>query len=214
MLETLKQSTVVFIADSNSGWLEEDHAEQVGDEEDVNPLDSQGGTPSRACTPLVPARACTATPARAGILSPIIDLTNTPTQESPTLGSTLKKRKRSSVFALVMEATKKMRKHLLDAMDRINSTQQKLEKTKVRANIKMTKKHIEYLKARDKKILKMNKQMVNVLSNLSTTMCHAFIKDPTLIPAPVNLSQSSDEQPPFVKKLESSDNDAHKNHEQ
>jgi hypothetical protein len=34
---------------------------------------------------------------------------------------------------------------------------------------------------------KMTKNMVSMLSNLSITMCHAFIKDQNLLPLPINL---------------------------
>jgi hypothetical protein len=47
-----------------------------------------------------------------------------------------------------------------------------------------------YLKERDKKAHKKTKNMVNVLSNLNITMCHAFIKDQNLMPLPINLSYS------------------------
>ncbi len=38
------------------------------------------------------------------------------------------------------------------------------------------KEHLKYLKNKDKKTHKMNKHMVNVLSNFNIVMCHAFIK--------------------------------------
>lgn len=38
--------------------------------------------------------------------------------------------------------------------------------------------------------------MIQVLSNLSTAMCHAFnIQDPALIPPPINLCRSCEEAP-------------------
>jgi hypothetical protein len=40
-------------------------------------------------------------------------------------------------------------------------------------------------------MLRTNKNMVNVLSNLITTMCHAFIQDRKLMPPHVNLVDSS-----------------------
>jgi hypothetical protein len=47
----------------------------------------------------------------------------------------------------------------------------------------------------DKKAHKMNKQMVNVLSNLNTVMCRIFIKVQSLMPQKVNISYSNfDEQ--------------------
>jgi hypothetical protein len=47
----------------------------------------------------------------------------------------------------------------------------------------------------DKKAHKMNKQMVNVLSNLNTVMCHVFSKVQSLMPQKVNISYSNfDEQ--------------------
>ncbi len=57
------------------------------------------------------------------------------------------------------------------------------------------KQQLTYLKARNKKILKTNKNIVNVLANLSTSICHAFIQNKKLIPPHVNLaSDSSDDE--------------------
>jgi hypothetical protein len=36
----------------------------------------------------------------------------------------------------------------------------------------------------------MNKNMVNVLSSLNSTMCHAFIKDQSQMLPPINISKS------------------------
>ncbi len=42
----------------------------------------------------------------------------------------------------------------------------------------------------------MTKNMVSMLSNLSVTMCHAFIKDYNMMPPPINLfNYSPNEQP-------------------
>ncbi len=41
---------------------------------------------------------------------------------------------------------------------------------------KTFKQHLKYLKERDKKAYKMNKNMVNVLANFNFAMCHVFIK--------------------------------------
>jgi hypothetical protein len=42
----------------------------------------------------------------------------------------------------------------------------------------------------------MHKNMVNVLSNLNTTMRHVFMKDKNLVPLPIQLLEfDEDEQP-------------------
>jgi hypothetical protein len=46
-------------------------------------------------------------------------------------------------------------------------------------------------KAQDKKANQMIKSLVTALSNLSTTICHAFITDHTLMPPPISLLKSS-----------------------
>jgi len=52
---------------------------------------------------------------------------------------------------------------------------------------------LKYLKEKNKKILKMNNNMVIVLSNLRITMCHAFICDeiqmPTIVTFDINYSK-------------------------
>jgi hypothetical protein len=62
-------------------------------------------------------------------------------------------------------------------MDQINSTHFDLYKNTIKYLDNNFKEHFKYLKDKDKKTHQVNKQMVNVLSNLNIAMCHAFIKD-------------------------------------
>jgi hypothetical protein len=69
----------------------------------------------------------------------------------------------------------------MDATYKINCTQLEIEQQCLSAHECTFKAHIHYLKACGRKLYKMNKSMVNVLSNLNTTLCHAFIKDLTFM---------------------------------
>jgi hypothetical protein len=62
-------------------------------------------------------------------------------------------------------------------MDKINCTQLKIKQRYLSYHELIFKSHIFYFKTRDKKFHKMNKNMVNVLSNLGTIIWHIFIKD-------------------------------------
>ncbi len=53
------------------------------------------------------------------------------------------------------------------------------------------KEQLQYFKSKDKKVHKIIKNMVNVMSNLNTIMCHAFIKDQALMLPPIALLNSS-----------------------
>jgi hypothetical protein len=75
-------------------------------------------------------------------------------------------------------------------MDRINSIQLDINMAKTQSQDKQFKKHMWYLKERDKKVHKMTKNMMNVLSKFNITMFHAFIKDHNLMALPINLSYS------------------------
>jgi hypothetical protein len=55
------------------------------------------------------------------------------------------------------------------------------------------KEHLRYLKSRDKKIHKINQKKVNIFSNLSIVMCHAFIKEHAHMPPVVNLPSNDSE---------------------
>jgi hypothetical protein len=58
----------------------------------------------------------------------------------------------------------------------------------------MTFKHFKYLKERNKKVHKMNNNMVKVWSNFSYVMCHnAFIKEQSQMPSPIMFKSSSDD---------------------
>ncbi len=57
--------------------------------------------------------------------------------------------------------------------------------TKTRQNLK---KNLQASKKEGQvKFLKMNKKMMNVLSNLSTTMCHTFIENQTFMSSQINI---------------------------
>jgi hypothetical protein len=58
----------------------------------------------------------------------------------------------------------------------------------------MTFKHFKYyLKEKDKKVHKINNNMVKVWSNLNYVICHAFIKEQSQTPPPIMLKSSSDD---------------------
>jgi hypothetical protein len=53
---------------------------------------------------------------------------------------------------------------------------------------------LQYPKEIDKKVHKMHKSMVNVLSNLNMAMCHAFIEDWNLMPPPIHLFKYDEDE--------------------
>lgn len=110
--------------------------------------------------------------------------------KSITLGNIGVKRK-SYVFTLVIGAINKNSKVLVDAMDWINSIQLDIDKNITKMQEKTLKQYLKYLKEQDKMAHKMNKNMVNILSSLSMTMCHVQIKDQSLMPLPINQFDSS-----------------------
>lgn len=61
---------------------------------------------------------------------------------------------------------------------------------------------MKYLKERgkekDKKYYKMNKNMENVLSNLSFALCHTFIQDKTQMPPPIHMFELSSTEKPML----------------
>jgi hypothetical protein len=71
------------------------------------------------------------------------------------------KRKISSMFLLVVEATNKKKFIIMDAMDHINTNPFEIHKNKTKFH-EMTFKHFKYLKERNKKVHKMNNNMVKV----------------------------------------------------
>jgi hypothetical protein len=75
-------------------------------------------------------------------------------------------------------------------MNCINISQLEIDKNKTKFCEKTFKHPFKYLKERDNTAYKMNKNMVNVLSNLNSTMCHAFIKDKSQMLPPTNISKS------------------------
>jgi hypothetical protein len=62
-------------------------------------------------------------------------------------------------------------------MDKFNCTHLNVKQRHSSSHERIFKAHIHYFKACDKKLYKMNKSMVNVLSNLSTVLWHTLIKD-------------------------------------
>jgi len=76
----------------------------------------------------------------------------------------------------------------MKAMDYISFVQLDIDKNRTKFLKNTFKQNLQYLKERDKKVHKMHKSMVNVLSNLNMTTCHAFIEDWNLIPPPYTYS--------------------------
>ncbi len=62
---------------------------------------------------------------------------------------------------------------------------------------KTSKLHLKYLKERDKKVYKMNKNMVSVLANLNFAMCQTFIKDQIQMHSQINIFESSSNEQPL-----------------
>jgi len=75
-------------------------------------------------------------------------------------------------------------------VDFINISQLEIDKNKTKSCEKTFKHPFKYLKERDKKAYKMNKNMVSVLSSLNSTMCHALIKYQSQMLPPINISKS------------------------
>jgi predicted metalloenzyme YecM len=63
----------------------------------------------------------------------------------------------------------------VDAMEHINITQFEIEKHCKRIQKYTTKKHLQYLKSKNKKIHHISKNMVNVFKKFNITMCDTFI---------------------------------------
>ncbi len=81
-------------------------------------------------------------------------------------------------------------------MDQIKSTHLDLYKNMIKYLDNNFKEHLKYLKDKDKKTHKMNKQMVNLLSNFNIAMCHDFIKFQSFMTWGVYISDfKSNEQP-------------------
>jgi hypothetical protein len=62
----------------------------------------------------------------------------------------------------------------MDAMDWIDLVQLNIDKNNTKYQDKKFKEHFKYLKERNKKTHKINKHMMNVVSNFIIVMCHAF----------------------------------------
>ncbi len=99
------------------------------------------------------------------------------------------------MFIFVIEAYDKNNKVIVDAMDQINTSQLNWQE-----HDQVSWKYFQatsLLKERDKKTYKTNKNMVNVLTNLKPTMCHAFIKDQIQMPLRINIYESSSNEQPL-----------------
>jgi hypothetical protein len=94
----------------------------------------------------------------------------------------------------VIEAMDKHNKILVDTMDQINIVELGIDNNWTKFQEKTFKPHLNYLNKRDTKAYKMNKNVVNVLFNLNSTFCHAFIKDQTQLLPLVNISNLSFEE--------------------
>jgi hypothetical protein len=79
----------------------------------------------------------------------------------------------------------------METLDNIN-TKLKIEQYCAKVHKHNFKEHLQYFKVRNKKLYKVNKSMVMMLSNLSTTMCHTFLKDQDLLLSKVEISYSLD----------------------
>jgi hypothetical protein len=104
---------------------------------------------------------------------------------------------------LVINSTNKNIKAVLDVMNKINVIQQEAEQHRSKVQDRNFKEHLRYFKSRDKKVHKMSKSLVTMLSNLSIVMCHAFVKDQTLLPQMnlPNFPKDSKEQLPKAHNL-------------
>jgi len=71
----------------------------------------------------------------------------------------------------------------MEAMEKITVTQ-------LAGHNHTFKEHLQYLKAQDKKVNCMSKSLVTILSNLNTTICHAFITYHRLMPPLITLFES------------------------
>ncbi len=74
----------------------------------------------------------------------------------------------TTFFLLFIKFTNKINKFLVDVMEKISAMQLDIHNCNF-------KEHMQYPKTKYKKVHKMNKNLVTILSNFSTTMCHAFI---------------------------------------
>jgi hypothetical protein len=102
-------------------------------------------------------------------------------------GNTILKRKCNYVLSIIIDSTNKNNKILMEAMKKINVMQ-------LDGYNHTFKEHLQFFKARNKKVNRMSKNLVTTLSNLSTAMCHAFITNQTFMPPPIALPKSSNEK--------------------
>jgi hypothetical protein len=77
----------------------------------------------------------------------------------------------------------------MDAMNHINTNQLEIDKNVTKPHEK-TFKHLKYVKEINKKVHKMNKNMVSVLSKLNYAMYHAFIKVQLQMPPRIIMFES------------------------
>jgi hypothetical protein len=142
---------------------------------------------------------------------PIINLGSPPTLAS---GSTGVKIKRNiQVFIHVIESANKNYKEIVNAMREIKDVQLDIEQRSSNVQEHTFKEHLRYLNSCNKKIHKINQKMINMFSNLSIAMCHAFIKEhahmPLVVDLPSNDSGSNellDDQIEEAENIQPNDN--------
>jgi hypothetical protein len=82
-------------------------------------------------------------------------------------------------------------------MEKISDTQREIEYHHSKLHDRNFKQDLRYLKF---KAHKMNKNLVTILSNMSTTMCHKFIKDQELLLPQVDIYDYSEVSKDFEDK--------------
>jgi hypothetical protein len=92
---------------------------------------------------------------------------------------------------LVIEAMDKHSRIVMDTMDQINIIELDIDNNQTKFQEKTFKPHLKYLKEKDMKAYKMNKNVVNILSNFNYVFCHVFIKDQAQLLPLVNIFNSS-----------------------
>ncbi len=103
------------------------------------------------------------------------------------------------MFSPIIDSTNKNNKAILEVMEKIGDIQHEIEKHHSKPRDYNFKQHLRYFKSINKKVHKMSKSLVTILSNMSLAMCHAFIKDQELLSPQVDVfdysEDSKDKQP-------------------
>lgn len=77
----------------------------------------------------------------------------------------------------IIEATDKNNKSIIETTEHMSVTQLEIKKRHNKVQSNTNKDRLQYLKARDKNIHQMNKNLIVVLMYQSSMMCHALIQD-------------------------------------